>query len=223
MSTFIAIFTLFIAIIFFLFSYWKNLKDDHTSETIFSSGFILLCSAIAVAMLIQLLGKGIVPTRIFSPRGLWFWGGAAGFLGAMFFIARKHSIRFFELFESATVSMLLGLLVISIIELLEARTPATIAVSVILFLLVLFYHFLRRNYKSFSWYKSGRVGFASLATISLFFFTKAISAIFFYAPMVSFGRGKGYSLFIGRVDAIISTAAAFFLIVCIYNLSHNKK
>lgn len=223
MSTFIAIFTLIIATMVFLFYFWKNLRDDHTSETVFASGFILIIASIVAAVIIQAVGLSFAPTRIFSPRGLWFWGGTAGFLGAMFFLARKYSIRFFELFESATIGILLSLFIISLHELFEARNPSTIAVSLILFFLFIFYNLARRNYKSYAWYKSGRVGFASLATVTLFFFTKAISAIFFYAPMVSFGRGKGYSLFIGRVDAIISTAAAFLLIICIYNLSHNKK
>ena len=64
----------------FLFVFWKRLKEDYSSSQIFESGFYIIF-AIAFFVLIFAFGlsRFLPPSSIFSPAGLWFWGGVVGF------------------------------------------------------------------------------------------------------------------------------------------------
>lgn len=204
-----------IGIILFLFFYWRSLREDHTSQEIFSSSLIIIGAILTGSLIGSALVPVVGPTRIFSPRGLWFWGAAIGLVLGFIYTHKKYKFRLFEMIETVCIASLFWLLTLSI---REAIWPISIGFA----LLILLFFFLKKNYRRFNWYKSGKVGFAGLASLAIFFLLRGILAIFFYDAMVSFGRSNGYSLLIGRIDALISATIAFCFILCIYTLSKSK-
>src|SRR5258708_32013600 len=54
-----------VGILGFLFLFWRRLKEDYTSDQIFSFGFLLV-GALLIGSILGLL--------VHTPPGLWFWG-----------------------------------------------------------------------------------------------------------------------------------------------------
>lgn len=212
-----------IGIILFLFVTWRALREDYTSESIFSSSFTIIIGALVGGIIASALGHSLGASRLFSPRGMWFWGGSIGLVSAFFYVLKRYNIRFFELVETTSIGGLIWLATLSLFEAVRIKNSTAGILFGILFLLIILFFFLQKNYRRFRWYKSGKIGLAGLVTLALFFLVRAILAIFFYEPMLSFGRISGYSIFMGRVDAIISATIAFCFILSIYNLSRVKR
>jgi len=69
------------------------------------------------------------------------------------------------------------------------------------------------HYKNFTWYKSGKIGFAGLATLAVIFFVRSSVAIF----------GRGVLSFVNqKPEAIISSVLAFTCCLLIYNLGKDQ-
>lgn len=187
----------------FLFIFWKRLKEDYSSEIIFKTAFDIL-TGILVGSLISLR---------FMPLG-FFWFTALGSLVGLGLAVFRLKIRFYETIEAQIVSTLPW---VSFIFLLDSVTHSSLSsflafVVILLFIFVAYY--LDAHYKNFTWYKSGKIGFAGMVTLSLFFVVRSILAIFNIA-MVSFVGSK--------VEAIVSGVVAIICFVLVYNLAKVKE
>lgn len=206
MSTILTAGLTFLGVLFYLFFIWKRLKEDYLPSRIFSASFIILAGA-AVGIILNyfLIAPLLRSTPIFSPNGTWFWfafiGAALGLAGVVF----KYKMRFFETMEAVALGF--AFLVFF------AFMPSII--SLVLVVLLGLFFFLDSRYKRFSWYKSGKVGFSGLALLALFFLIRAFIAMI-NPDMVSF---TGTTLFIGKVDAVISSILSFIFFLTLYNLS----
>ncbi len=89
------------------------------------------------------------------------------------------------------------------------RDVATGIGVLIISVLLFAYLLLNMHYKTFSWYRSGRVGFSGLTILGTFFLIRAAIAIFF-PNMLSFT---------GIFDAIISGLISFAAFIAVFNLS----
>lgn len=86
----IQIFFTAVAVILFLFNFWKKLKDDYTQNQIFTSGFYVLLG----------IGVGNIISVNFLPEW-WFWASfSGGVLGLVIGILR-FSLKIFETLDSA--------------------------------------------------------------------------------------------------------------------------
>lgn len=191
--------------ILFLFIFWKRLREDYSSELIFNSGTIFVLLIIAGFFLFRLAAGLIAETPIFNPNGLWFWGSIGGFLLAFLLSLKKFKLRAVETFEAAAIASLCWLLLV------YASNLVWPSFALVLILLAVFYQ-LERNYKRFSWYKSGRKGFSGQAVVGIFFLYRFVAAL--VSP-------SSFSL-LGRVELIPSAAATFLLLFSLYNLSESK-
>jgi hypothetical protein len=191
-----------LGILVFLFVFWKRLREDYSSEIIFKTAFCIL-----VGILV-----GFSLSLKFLPVASFWFTFIGALLGLGFAIWRLR-VKFYETFEALTVSSFPWL---SFVFLLDSVINASLIsflafVAILIFVFVSYY--LDTHYKTFTWYKSGKIGFAGLLTLSLFFIVRSILAIF-TVNMLSF---------VGlRVEAVISGAAAFICFVLLFNLGRTE-
>lgn len=197
------VFTAFLGILVFLFIFWKRLKEDYISEIIFKSAFYILIGVLVA----YLLSIKFIPS--------WFiWMSFIGSLLGLAFGIFTLKIKLYEALEALVISFLpwiaLMFLESSVVNSSLSSFLAFAATLVIVFVS----YWIGDHYKDFTWYKSGKIGFAGLATLALIFLTRFIVAIF----------GIHVLSFVNlRYEAILSGVLAIATLGLIINLSKNDK
>lgn len=191
-----------LGIFLFLFIFWKRLKDDYSSNIIFASGLAILLG----------LSLGLGISKIFLPPW-FFWMAFAGSLLGMLLMIFKYKLKFYETFESL---ILATIPLVSIMFFKDSVTHSSLhsflAFAASLILIFLSYWF-DLNYKSFTWYKSGKIGFAGLSIGIVFFLARTLLAIF----------GISMLSFVGRIEPIFSGIACIIFIGLLINLGRGKE
>jgi hypothetical protein len=186
----------------FLYLYWKRLKEDYPAEKIFNSGFILSISVFL----------GMFISKIF-PNIYWFW--IIVFIILIFEAINvfKLKIKFFESLDALIISLLpwLSLFYLSH-SIQDSNLSSFIAFWFCLFLIFLFFLF-NNFYRTFNWYKSGKVGFSGLSVCVIFFGTRSISSIFM----------KNLVSFAGYYEPFISATFFVFSFLLLFRLSRIQK
>ena len=154
-------------------------------------------SAGAVYLVPQLFPSSV----IFEYQGLWFWGAIAGVSLGFLSAQRTFKLPFYESLEATVVGFLFAI-------------PFLTREVIYAIPSLLVYYVLLNKYKSFEWYKSGKVGFAGLATMGIFFLIRSLLALVGGSVLVFTG--------IGRVEVVLCAALAFLCFFAVYNLSENK-
>jgi hypothetical protein len=177
--------------ILFLFIFWEKLKEDFSSDLIFKMAFNIL---------LPLSILNFVALRFFPPFFLWlsFFGGLIGIFISVF----KFKVNAFEIFEVYVVS---GIPWLSLVFLTDSVTRSSLysfLAFLVSLILIFISYWLDVHYKSFSWYKSGKIGFTGIATLILIFCIRLVLDIF-RIGMISF---------VGQLDGILSGLG---LLVCI--------
>ena len=185
----------------FLFIFWNKEREDYPSGEIFSTSFYILLG----------IGLGVLISHKFF-HSWWFWtslvGVAAGFaLGII-----RFNFRFFETFEALIIGILPWVSLFFLSDSISSSSIFSFAAFAVVVALMALYHFLDRHYKSFSWYRSGRIGFSGLTVAGVFFLLRAAVASFF--PFVL--------SFVVSVEAILSGVAAFTLFLLTFNLARQE-
>jgi hypothetical protein len=194
------LFTL-VASLGFLFIFWRRLKDDYSSDLIFSIGFYSILG-LAVMSVISIN---------FAPRGL-YWLSLFGSFAGLVLGTLNFKFRFFESVEAWTGANLFILTILYSYMLLVTRSLASaFLLSLSIFCIILF-SFFDKHYKKFVWYKSGRVGFSGLAALGVYFLLRAVIDIFF----------NDVIFFTYVSDAIISGVLAFISFFTLFNLSKKE-
>lgn len=161
------VFYFLIALIFvfiFLFVFWKNLKDDYIPSQIFSTALIVLVFA----------GIGCFLSTVFKSYAFWLISLSL-FIGYIIGSV-KCGIKFYEGFDSFIISSLIAFtatfpIVYKFWQLNLILFYSATVISVVVF------HIIKKNFKSFIWYKSGRRGFSGLFTLGIFFLIRSMVAI----------------------------------------------
>jgi hypothetical protein len=192
-----------VGVFVFLFIFWKRLREDYSSEIIFKTAFEIL-TGILIMFLVSLR---------FTQIG-FFWLAVLGAMAGLGLSIFSLKVKFYETFEALIISSFPW---ISFIFLLNSVTHSSLSsflafIAILVFVFISYY--LDAHYKNFTWYKSGKIGFAGIVTLALFFIIRALLAIFGIS-MVSF-----VSL---RFEALISGAAAFICFILLYNLAKIKE
>jgi hypothetical protein len=182
-----------LGIFLFLLLIWKRLKDDYHYEKIFN-----LCAFVLSGFLL-----GLVISKSFLPT-FWFWIIVSGIVLGFGIGINRLKIKFFESFEGLIIGILpwTGLFFLS-----DAIINASLS-SFLLFwftlICVFLFYFLDSHYRRFTWYKSGRVGFAGVLTLAVFFVIRAI-------------------FFVSTYESYVSGTVAFLLFLLLFNLSRSKE
>lgn len=190
---------LFGAFIFF-FIFWKKNKEDYTSQQLFSSAFLILI----------ILFLNILLAHYYF-ENWWFWlaflGVALGFLVSYF----RFRLRFYETLDSLSISLLPWLGLIFLNDSIRNYSASSLVTFLIISVFVALYLYLGNRYKNFTWYQSGKVGFAGISVTGMFFVIRGMIAII-YPSMLSF---------VGMYDAVLSGVLAFVFFLILYNLSRS--
>lgn len=142
----------------FLFLLWRRLKDDYAVNIIFSTGFIIFFS-----MLVFWYGSS------FFDKQWFFWFLTLGLFIGFFISVFRFKMRFNETFEALVVGILPVLSIFYIYDSVQNSSIVSFASFLLSLLLIFIFYFIDSNYKSFAWYKSGRIGLAGLVVFLAFF------------------------------------------------------
>ena len=178
-----------IGVFFFLYFYWRRLKEDYQTEKIFNAGFILI---IGVCV-------GIVLATYLLPNN-WFWIIATSLFVAQLIVVYKLKLKPYESFEALIISSLPWLALCFLANSIQLSS-LTDFLRFWLSLTSIFLFFLFDNfYRTFFWYKSGRIGFSGLATLGIFFLVNLLFPASYW-------------------DKIFSGTVVFLSFLLLYNLS----
>ncbi len=190
-----------LGVVIFLFIFWNRQREDYPSGEIFTTSFYILLG-IALGYFISL--------KFFYPW--WFWASLAGLAAGFGLGLARFRFRFFEAFEALVIGILPWLSLRYLSDSISSSSVFSFGAFAGVLALMALYHFLDRHYKSFSWYRSGRIGFSGLAVAGVFFLLRAAVASFF--PFVL--------SFVGSIEAILSGATAFILFLLTFNLARRE-
>lgn len=152
----------FLGVLAFLFFYWQKLKEDYTQDEIFSSGFLIIFGAIL----------GFIIFNRWLPS-FSFWGFFAG--GVLFglYAVSKMNLKGYEVWDGAG----LGFVWLTLFSSLAGKEEDFLSILPALVSLVVYFLFLK-NYRKFSWYPSGKIGFIAGSLGVVYFFVRGIVAIY---------------------------------------------
>ena len=190
-----------LGVVIFLFIFWNKQREDYPSGEIFSTSFYILLG----------IGLGYALSREFF-ASWWFWASLAGLAAGLALGLLKYRFRFFEAFEALVIGIFPWLSLLFLSDSISSSSIFSFAAFVVIVALMALYHFLDRHYKSFSWYRSGRIGFSGLTVAGVFFLIRAAVASFF-PFMLSF---------VVSIEAILSGVAAFALFLLTFNLARQE-
>lgn len=188
-------------VIIFLFIFWKRLKEDYASEIIFQSAFYILIGAMV----------GYLLSFRFAPNW-FFWIGLGGGMSGLGIAILKLRIKFYESLEAFIIAALPFLALIFLMDSVAKSSLSSFLAFLAILILVFLSYWTDTHYKTFTWYKSGKVGFAGLTTAALVFAARAAIAIL-GITMISF---------VGKYEAIISGVLAFISFLLLFNLGRQE-
>ena len=117
-------------------------------------------------------------------------------------------MRFYETFEALIISVLPWLGFIFLADSVARTVLGSFLAFIVILIMVFMAYWLDTHYKSFAWYKSGKIGFAGMATLGIIFLIRSLIAI----------SGITMLSFVGKIDAILSGVLAFGCFLLLYNL-----
>lgn len=189
--------------IVFLFIFWKRLKEDYSSEIVFKSSFNILLGI--------LVGWGI-SFKFYPPGFLWlsFLGGVLGLAVSVL----RFRVRAYETLEAFVIGVLPWTSFVFLADSVLNSSLISFIGFLVTLLVVFFSYYIDQHYKNFAWYKSGKIGFAGLATLALVFLIRSAIAIS-QTPVLSFVSFK--------IEAVVSGSLAFICFILIYNLGRIRQ
>ncbi len=146
----------------FLFVVWKRLKEDYSSENVFS-----LCFVTASGLFL-----GYVAASLFAPR-YWFWTEILGILLGFVFLLIKIRLKFYETLEALFIAFLTWFGIYWVYLFIKTPTMTSFLATLLVACFIVLFYLLDGNYKNFAWYRSGRIGFSGLVTAGLFFLARS--------------------------------------------------
>jgi len=184
----------------FLYLFWKKLKDDYTSEQIFTCGFGVLLG----------VTFGNLVGSIFFPD-FRFWLTLMGSVLALAVGIKRFRMRFFELLEAWTIGSLAILAVSNLYDLFSEANYLDLVFLAVTFFLIIIFFYINKRYKRYVWYRSGKVGFSSLMVLGLYFIFRVSTDLF-----------SGIMALRIVLDALFSGLLSFVSFLVLFRRSQDK-
>lgn len=155
----------FLGAVIFLFIFWKKLKDDTTSDIVFSVGFLVIAAILVTQKYFWLQ---LIAITLAASFGIW-----------------KFKMRINEVFDALVIALLPWLALVFLkTSVVKVSAPAFVGFIMILVLIGVYY-LVDAHYKKFTWYKSGRIGLSG-AVVSILFVLIYIVLATFLPNVLSF-------------------------------------
>jgi hypothetical protein len=185
----------------FLFLFWKRLREDYFENQIFSTGFSTFIAVILANI-----------ASFYLAKHYWFWFSIVGIVIGIAIGTWRFNLRFFEVLEASVLASFAPTILFLIYNGISQKNAASFFAISVVALFIGLYYFLNTRYKTFAWYKSGRVGFSGLAILGTFFLVRGIVA-YRIPDMVSFSQQ----------DWLISGIVSFLSYLTLANLTLRKQ
>ncbi len=189
-------------ILIFLFLFWRTLKDDYHFEKIFNLGFLTILSVLLSLLL-----------NNFFPLNYWFWIVLISASITMLISAKRTRMKLFEIIEAFSISALPWLSFYFLEDSIKKSSLSSFLAFWTTLICIFIYFLIKSYYRSFTWYKSGRVGISGILTLLIFFLFRVVTSLFF-PQVISFA---------GKIEPYLSGSTSLLLIFLMYNLSINKE
>jgi len=191
-----------LGILIFLFIFWERLREDYAAEIIFRSATYILVS----------VGVGWALSLRFFPAW-FFWASFIGGLTGLSLAILRFKVKFYETLEAFIIASLPWLSLVFLLDSVIKSSLSSFLAFVVILIMVFVSYYLDVRYKGFSWYRSGKIGFAGLAVAMIIFLVRSLIAIG-KVPMLSF---------VGRSEAVISGVMALVSFILLFNLGRKKE
>ncbi len=192
------IIVLVLALIVSIFTFWKFLEDDYPDELIFTVIFTTIIFS----------GAGFIINLFFKTQFVFWISGFFLIFGFLFSYLR-NKFPIYEFFEGLVRAAFFFFEVMLVYFMATKQSIVGLGVLVINSIVIFIYFLLSKNYKKFTWYKSGKIGFAGITAAGIFFVVRGIVA-FFALDFVSFA---------GRIEPLLAGSVSFIFFLILYNLS----
>jgi prolipoprotein diacylglyceryltransferase len=167
------------------FILWRNLKEDYSEEEIISLTIYLT--------LVFLLGARLTYIFYHFERfqfsllkwllvvhypGFSFFGGFLACIGLLVFWSKRKKWDFWQVVEVIIPAWFWAMVLVGTGLYLTSGELIFLGEAFLGFLLLLLARFLKKRYRSFIWYKSGKLGFVSCLSTAAFMVGKLMLEIF---------------------------------------------
>lgn len=224
MLTIFSYFLFALGSLLFSFVLWKKLRDDYTNSQIYS--FTLF------SVLASLLGLWVANTWL--PE-FAFLITFLSFVLSSFLLLKYLQIKFFEFIDAVSIASLyfyfllrVGILLQQIeaegFDLKNISFQVDVAEIILVLISAYLYKFFLKRYRQFSWYPSGKIGFAGLATVALFFLFQVPVQVYSHTTQPQLLFGLPHVLLTSQlVRAVLSFTIFIIFIFVIYFRSGRRK
>ncbi len=182
----------------FCFVFWRELKEDYIPSQIFST-------ALTIGFLFLV---GFVLTSFFLKQ-YRFWFLVLSVILGYIIGSRRTGLKYYEGYDNMVLGALVSL-VVSALTLIKYHSVTWILFYASAVLSLGVFMLIKKNYKAFIWYKSGKRGFSGLFTVGVFFLIRAV---------ISFAK-PDFVLSLTEYDMFISGLISFASFLNIFILAN---
>lgn len=181
-----------IGIVLFVYLTWRNLRENYEEEKVVTYAWLaLLGFFIGGRIAYGLVNFGVWNDSWMSWFSVWDKPGmnyVGGFLTLVlvgFIFAKVNNWKVVPFLEDGLINLILLISFLMLDEFVRTSFSLEVGVYVLFLILMMFLaKFLKKKYRSFVWYKSGKKGFVFLAIAFLSFLIMGILGIFFKASLI---------------------------------------
>lgn len=156
-----------LAFIISSFLFWRKLKaEDFEEEVIYQLTLILLISVLIFSLFFERVIKDFFVGA--------FWGAVL----VVYLRLKKEKKDYWDGFEALTLPLLLSLLLGGVGEFLTLWKKWSISFIIVSLIGLILSFYIRRNYRRFYWYKSGKQGIVFLSVSAFVFLSFSVIAFF---------------------------------------------
>lgn len=159
-----------IGLIIYLYLIWRNLKEDYKDDDLVEFGWLsALIMLVAGRLAYGFIHFGIWNQDILDWWSFWsspgfdFYGAFLGFVLAAYIYSKSKGIKFVVLLNDTYIQLTVLIVLWLLDEFARTGWPLATLWQVLMWLVALFaFSWGNKKYRSISWYKSGKKGFAVL-------------------------------------------------------------
>lgn len=196
---------IFVALVYYIF--WLNFSEDYLLRDVFNFATLLSIGSLLLFFAANYIGIWIL-----------FWSSLLGYLLVAYFYTKSKGWRVAEVLEVVYFVFLNYILATGLFNLVFFENEsgiwyfASVIFSYILFL------FFKKTYKNLSWYKSAKIGFATIFSFLILILTKIVLALIFSDVLFFLGTKEVWISLFAFLSVII-----VLVILIIKKFANGKK
>ena len=181
-----------LGMVLFVYLTWRNLRENYEEDKIVSYSWLALLGFLVGGRIVYgLVNFGVWNDSwmswfsIWSKPGIDYVGGFLALILTSTIYAKLNNWKVIPFFEDGLINDLVLLSFLIADEFVRTKFDLMIGTYLLFLILVVFLvKFLKKKYRSFIWYKSGKKGFTFLLTMFLSFLTLGFLRMFFQSNII---------------------------------------